>query len=97
MIKIDFEFESPHGVFRDALHLPEDHTFTDAEIQAMKQQRFDNWLAVVNAPPSEVVEEAPAAPAQTLTIAGDTYNLLEGTPATGATLIEVNGSWYVKA
>jgi hypothetical protein len=56
MIKIDFEFESPHGVFRDALHLPEDHTFTDAEIQAMKQQRYDNWWAIVNAPAPDVVE-----------------------------------------
>lgn len=56
MIKIDFEFDTPHGVFRDALHLPVDHTFTDAEIQAMKEQRRDNWIAVVTAPP---VEEPP--------------------------------------
>ena len=55
MIKIDFEFDSPHGVFRDALHLPEDHTFTDDEIQAMKQQRYDNWWAIVNPPPEDVV------------------------------------------
>lgn len=53
MIKIDFEFDTPHGVFRDALHLPVDHTFTDAEIQAMKEQRRDNWIAVVTAPPAE--------------------------------------------
>lgn len=58
-MKIDFEFDTPHGVFRDALHLPDDHTFTDAEIQAMKQQRVDNWIAVVTAPPVEVVEETP--------------------------------------
>lgn len=57
MIKIDFEFDSPHGVFRDALHLPDDHTMTDAEIQAMKQQRFDNWLAIVNPPPVELPPE----------------------------------------
>jgi hypothetical protein len=56
MIKIDFEFDSPHGVFRDALHLPEDHTFTDDEIQAMKQQRYDNWWAIVNPPPADVVD-----------------------------------------
>ena len=56
MIKIDFEFDSPYGVFRDALHLPEDHTFTDDEIQAMKQQRYDNWWAIVNPPPSDVVD-----------------------------------------
>lgn len=60
-MKIDFEFDTPHGVFRDALHLPDDHTFTDDEIQAMKQQRVDNWIAVVTAPPvEEVVEETPA-------------------------------------
>jgi len=57
MIKIDFEFDSPHGVFRDALHLPENHGMTDAEIQAMKQQRFDNWIAIVNPPPVELPPE----------------------------------------
>jgi hypothetical protein len=58
MIKIDFEFDTPHGMFRDALHLPDDHTFTDEEVQAMKQQRVDNWIAAVTAPPNEeVVEE----------------------------------------
>jgi len=55
-MKIDFEFDTPHGVFRDALHLPDDHTFTDDEIQAMKQQRVDNWIAVVTAP---AVEDTP--------------------------------------
>ena len=59
-MKIDFEFDTPHGVFRDALHLPDDHTFTDEEIQAMKQQRVDNWIAVVTAPPVEEVTETPA-------------------------------------
>jgi hypothetical protein len=53
MIKIDFEFDTPYGVFRDALHLPDDHTFTDAEVQAMKEQRRDNWIAIVSAPPVE--------------------------------------------
>ncbi len=56
MIKINFEFDTPYGVFRDALHLPVDHTYTDAEIQAMKEQRRDNWIAIVSAPP---VEEPP--------------------------------------
>ena len=54
-MKIDFEFDTPHGVFRDALHLPDDHTFTDEEIQAMKQRRVDNWIAVVTAPPAEEI------------------------------------------
>ena len=52
MVKIDFDFDTPHGVFRDALHLPDDHTSTEAEIQAMKEQRRDNWIAVVDAPPT---------------------------------------------
>jgi hypothetical protein len=58
-MKIDFEFDTPHGVFRDALHLADDHTFSDAEIQAMKQQRVDNWIAVVTAPPVEEVIDTP--------------------------------------
>lgn len=53
MIKIDFEFDTPYGVFRDALHLPEDHGLTDEQIQAMKEQRRDNWIAIVTAPPAE--------------------------------------------
>jgi hypothetical protein len=53
MIKIDFEFESPYGAFRDALHLADDHTFTEDEITAMKQQRYDNWWAIVNPPSTE--------------------------------------------
>jgi hypothetical protein len=56
-MKIDFEFETPYGKFADALHLPDDHTFTDTEIQAMKQQRVDNWIAVVTAPPAETPQE----------------------------------------
>jgi hypothetical protein len=59
-MKIDFEFDTPHGVFRDALHLPDDHGMTDEQIDAMKQQRVDNWIAIVTAPPAEeVVEETP--------------------------------------
>lgn len=55
-IKIVFEFETAHGMFRDAIHLPADHTYTDEEINAMKQQRLDNWIAIVTAPP---IEEPP--------------------------------------
>lgn len=59
MIKIEFEFNTEHGVFRDALYLPDDHGLSDAEIDAMKQQRVDNWIALVTAPP---VEEQPQQP-----------------------------------
>ena len=56
MVKIDFYFETPYGRFSDALYLPEDHAYSDAEIEAMKEQRRDNWIAIVTAPP---VEETP--------------------------------------
>jgi hypothetical protein len=70
MIKIDFEFDTPHGLFRDALHLPEDHAFSEADIQAMKEERRDNWIAVVTAPP---VEEPPS----TITLDGVVYEKIE--------------------
>jgi hypothetical protein len=67
MIKIDFEITQNGYTFKDAIHLPEDHQYTEAEIEAMKQARFDNWYAVITAPPAEetteeaeIVEEQPA-------------------------------------
>jgi hypothetical protein len=57
MVKIDFEFDSQFGVFRDALHLPDNHGLSDDDIQARKQQRFDNWIALVTAPPVETPPE----------------------------------------
>jgi hypothetical protein len=53
-MKIDFQFDTPHGVFKDALHLPDDHKFSAAEILAMQEARRDNWIAVVTAPPPPV-------------------------------------------
>ena len=53
MQQIRFTFETRFGSFSDALYLPEDHTFTDEQIEAMKQERLNNWLAVVN---PEVIE-----------------------------------------
>lgn len=53
MISIEFEFDTQYGTFRDALVLPDDHGLTDSELDAMKQQRLDNWIAVITAPPTE--------------------------------------------
>ena len=52
-MKIDFEFDTQFGMFRDALHLADDHGLTEEQIQAMKQERVDNWVAAVTAPPVE--------------------------------------------
>ena len=50
MIKIDFAFETQYGTYGDALILPDDHSLTDEEIEAMKQQRLTNWLAIIETP-----------------------------------------------
>ena len=49
-MEIIFCFETQYGNFCDAIHLPDDHTLTDDEIEAMKQQRLDNWIAAITAP-----------------------------------------------
>jgi hypothetical protein len=68
MIKIDFEFNTTHGKFRDALNLPDNHGISDAEIEAMKVQRRDNWIAAVTAPSVEP---------DTVEIDGVTYEKVE--------------------
>ena len=68
MIKIDFEFNTTHGKFRDALNLPDNHGISDAEIEAMKVQRLDNWIAAVTAPSVEP---------DTVEIDGVTYEKVE--------------------
>ena len=55
-MKIDFEFDTAHGKFRDALHLPDNHGLSDVEIEDMKLQRRDSWIAVVTAPSVEEPE-----------------------------------------
>jgi hypothetical protein len=56
MIKIDFEIKhETYGTYRDAIYLQEDHSLSDAEIEAMKQERYNNWLNIIENPP--VVEE----------------------------------------
>jgi len=48
-------FEHIHNgiMFRDALYLPDNHTYTDAEIDAMKQERISNWVSLITSAPSE--------------------------------------------
>lgn len=59
MIKIDFEkiSEDEMMIYRDALYLPDDHTYTNEEIEAMKQDRFDRWYLAVTTPPTEITTE----------------------------------------
>jgi hypothetical protein len=52
---INFEFETQYGKYSDTLFLDEDHEFSDAEIQSMKQSRLDKWVAHVTAPQPDYV------------------------------------------
>ena len=55
-MKIDFEFESNYGVFRDALYLDDNHSLTEQDIEAMKLERFNNWVYAVENPPTPETE-----------------------------------------
>lgn len=56
-MKIDFEFETPYGKFADALWFPDGEDLpADAEIEAMKQQRLDNWILLVTPQETPPVE-----------------------------------------
>lgn len=50
-MKIDFQFESKYGAFCDALYFEDDAVPDEATIEAMKQERFSNWLAHIESPP----------------------------------------------
>lgn len=56
MTTINFELERDGYKLKDAIVLPDDHGLTDAQIEAIKQQRFDDWYAVVTAPQEDVIE-----------------------------------------
>ena len=47
MQQIIFEFNTKHGVYRDALYLDDNHTFTSEEVDAMKLERLNNWWKYV--------------------------------------------------
>jgi hypothetical protein len=58
-VQIIFEKTDDGRVFRDAIWMPEadyDSTPSD-DIETLKQERFDNWLAIVNAMPTELPDE----------------------------------------
>lgn len=52
MLKVDFEFETKYGKFADAIWYPEDAPMSEEEIEAEKQRRLANWIAIVENPPA---------------------------------------------
>lgn len=59
MIIINFEITQHGYTLRDALVLPDDHTFTDEQLEEMKQQRFDNWYTIITTPHENPNPELP--------------------------------------
>jgi len=62
----EFEIGKEPHILKDALvmRVSDYESFTPDEIAAMKQTRYDNWIAIITAPPVEApVEEVPADPA----------------------------------
>ena len=49
-MQIIFEVETAYGKYTDALYFEDDAIPSDTEIEAMKQERVDNWIAVITAP-----------------------------------------------
>jgi len=46
-IKIGFTMYHEDIPYSDALYLPADHTLTEEEIEVMKLERFNAWVAVI--------------------------------------------------
>lgn len=45
MQQVKIEYITKYGIYKDAIYLPNDHSYTEDEISIMKQQKFDNWFA----------------------------------------------------
>lgn len=60
-VQVIFEKGDETQIYRDAIWMTqEEYDSTSSEsIDAIKQQRYDNWLAVVNAMPTEQVTATP--------------------------------------
>ena len=47
-MQIIFEIDTKYGVYRDALNLSDTHTYSDVEIEDMKQRRVDKPMRARN-------------------------------------------------
>lgn len=56
MISIDFIVTDGTHTLHDALYLQDNHGLSDAEIEVLKQERFDNWVNIIKNPPELIVD-----------------------------------------
>jgi len=47
MIKIDFSFDTQYGVYRDALHLDDNHSFTE-QVEEIIEEPTEEFLEEVD-------------------------------------------------
>jgi hypothetical protein len=70
-MKINFEFQTGHGAYKDALYLNDNHSLSQDEINALKQERLDKWLYYMDNP-------APPEPEkETVEVEGVLYEKIE--------------------
>lgn len=56
MVKIDFQYNTPYGVFSDAIwFLQESDVPEEPELELLKQERLNSWIDLITKP-SEVTE-----------------------------------------
>lgn len=48
---ITFNYDTKYGIYSDALYLDDNHSFTDNEIESMKQERLKKWILFIETPP----------------------------------------------
>ena len=53
MVKIDFEYTTAYGVYKDALYLPEDNEYTQEQIVSMQTERLNQWIKNIESPPTQ--------------------------------------------
>jgi len=56
-MNIDFENSYNGIMYRDTIVLLDDHTFTNDQIEEMKQTRFNNWVKAITAPPPNYMRD----------------------------------------
>jgi hypothetical protein len=62
-VQVIFEKTDGNQTYRDAIWMSEEEYANTASstIDSIKQERFDNWLAIINAMPTEAPADVPAA------------------------------------
>jgi hypothetical protein len=71
-MQIVFEVETAHGKFCDALYFEDNAVPDEATIEALKQERVNNWIAVVTAPPAPQYVEIDGVQYEKIQLEGQT-------------------------